>query len=89
MTGKEFEKQMSVLQTMLLTKEHGDRVPQKEWRGFVHIVISCMKDAFIKGESGSGVPGIIEKMETADNPLASAVASAVEWSYRQGTMARG
>ena len=89
MTGKEFEKQMSVLQTMLLTKEHGDRVPQKEWSGFVHIVISCMKDAFVKGESGSDVPELIEKMETANNPLATAIASAMRWSYRQGTMAKG
>lgn len=88
MTGKEFKKQMSVLQTMLLTKEHGDRVPQKEWSGFVHIVISCMKDAFVKGESGSGTPDLIAKMDAANNPLADAIASAMRWSYTEGQKAR-
>ena len=32
---------------------------------------------------------LIEKMESANNPLATAIASAMRWSYKQGTMARG
>lgn len=88
MTSKDFEKQMDVLQTMLLTKETKN-IPQKEWQGFVHIAIQCMRDAFEKGMSGSGTPDLIAKMETANNPLATAIASAMRWSYKQGTMARG
>ena len=87
MTGKDFEKQMDVLQTMLLTKETKN-IPQKEWRGFVHITINCMKDAFEHGMSGSGTPDLIAKMDAANNPLADAIASAMRWSYTEGQKAR-
>ena len=87
MTSKEFEKQMDVLQTMLLTEETKN-IPQKEWRGFVHITINCMKDAFEHGMSGSGTPDLIAKMDAANNPLADAIASAMRWSYTEGQKAR-
>lgn len=87
MTGKDFEKQMDVLQTMLLTKETKN-IPQKEWCGFVHITINCMKGAFEHGMSGSGTPDLIAKMDAANNPLADAIASAMRWSYTEGQKAR-
>lgn len=87
MTNKDFEKQMDVLQTMLLT-EGAKNIPQKEWRGFVHITINCMKDAFEHGMSGSGTPDLIAKMDAANNPLADAIASAMRWSYTEGMKAR-
>lgn len=88
MTSKEqFEKELEVLQTMLLTKEQGN-IPQKQWGGFVHIAVSCMREAFECGESGSGTPDLIAKMESLNNPLAEGIASAMRWSYTEGMKAR-
>lgn len=88
MTSKEqFEKELEVLQTMLLTKEQGN-IPQKQWTGFVHITVSCMREAFECGESGSGTPDLIAKMESLNNPLAEGIASAMRWSFEQGQKAR-
>jgi len=88
MTSKEFDIQLSALRTMLLTKEQGD-IPQEQWNGFVHIATECMRDAFRDGESGSGATtDLIAKMETAHNPLAEAIASAMRWSYTEGMKAR-
>lgn len=89
MTSKEqFEKELEVLQTMLLTKEQRN-IPQKQWSGFVHIAVSCMRDAFRDGESGSGATAdLIAEMETAHNPLAEAIASAMRWSFNRGQKAR-
>ena len=88
MTSKEqFEKELEVLQTMLLTKEQAN-IPQKQWSGFVHIAVSCMREAFECGESGSGTPDLIAKMESLNNPLSAAIASAMKWSFEQGQKAR-
>lgn len=85
---EQFGKALEVLSKMLLERGN-DGVNEREYRGFVHIATACMMDSFVCGESGSGVPELIEKMETANNPLATAIASAMRWSYKQGTMARG
>lgn len=85
---EQFKKALDVLAEMLLERGN-DGVNEREYRGFVHIATTCMMDSFICGESGSGVPGMIETMESANNPLASAIASAMKWSYRQGLEARG
>lgn len=88
MTSKEFDIQLSVLRTMLLTKEQGN-IPKAQWNGFVHIATECMRDAFRDGESGSGATAdLIATMETAHNPLAEAIASAMRWSYTEGMKAR-
>ena len=88
MTSKEFDIQLSALRTMLLTKEQGN-IPKEQWNGFVHIATQCMRDAFRDGESGSGATAdLIATMETAHNPLAEAIASAMRWSYTQGQKAR-
>ena len=85
---EQFGKALDVLTEMLLERGN-DGVNEREYRGFVHIATACMMDSFVSGESGSGIPELIKKMETANNPLASAIASAMKWSYRQGTMSRG
>lgn len=85
---EQFETALDVLSKMLLERGN-DGVNEREYRGFVHIATTCMMDSFVCGMSGSGTPDLIAKMETADNPLATAIASAMRWSYRQGTMAKG
>lgn len=85
---EQFETALDVLGEMLLERGN-DGVNEREYRGFVHIATACMMDSFVRGELGSGVPELIEKMESANNPLATAIASAMKWSYRQGLEARG
>ena len=85
---EQFKKVMSAFTEMLLTQEQGIE-PENEYRGFVHIATRLMIESFESGISGSSIPGVIEKLRTADNPLATAIASAMEWSYRQGIEARG
>lgn len=88
MTSKEFDIQLSVLRTMLLTKEQGN-IPKEQWNGFVHIATECMRDAFRDGESGSGATAVlIAEMENLNNPLSAAIASAMKWSFEQGQEAR-
>lgn len=88
MTSKEFDIQLSAIRTQLLTKEQGN-IPKEQWNGFVHIATQCMRDAFESGKSGSGATAdLIATMETAHNPLAEAIASAMRWSFEQGQKAR-
>ena len=85
---EQFGKALDVLTEMLLERGN-DGVNEREYRGFVHIATACMMDSFVSGESGSGIPELIKKMESANNPLATAFASAMQWSYKQVIMARG
>ena len=85
---EQFGKALDVLTEMLLERGN-DGVNEREYRGFVHIATACMMDSFVSGESGSGINKKKKKMESANNPLATAIASAMRWSYKQGIMARG
>lgn len=85
---EEFEKQMEVI-TVMLSEQKADGVEQKQWQGFIHIATTLMREAFADGMSGSGVPDMVAKLRSLNNPLALATASAVMWSFEQGVEARG
>ena len=87
MNSKEFESTMDTFTKLMLTQEH-EGFPETEFKGFVHIVDTWMRESFRMGASGSGVPHVIEKLRSANNPLATATADAMQWSYRQGKEAR-
>ena len=82
MQSEDFERTMTTFTGMMLTQEHE---PEAEFKKFVHIVDVWMRESFKMGASGSGVPNVIEKLRTMNNPLATATADAMQWSYRQGS----
>lgn len=86
MNSKEFKSTMDTFTKLMLTQEHD---PEPEYMGFVHIVDVWMRESFRMGASGSGVPHVIEKLRSANNPLATATADAMQWCYRQGIESRG
>ena len=89
MNSKEFESTMDAFTELMLTQEHDEEYPEAElFKEFVHIVDVWMRESFRMGASGSGVPHVIEKLRSANNPLATATADAMQWSYRQGQGAR-
>ena len=85
MRSEEFKSMMDAFTKLMLTQEHD---PEAEYMGFVHIVDVWMRESFRMGASGSGVPHVIAKLRSANNPLATATADAMQWSYRQGQNAR-
>lgn len=85
---EQFKKVMSAFTEMLLTQAQGMEA-ENEYRGFVHIATRLMIESFESGISGSGIPDVIEKLRTANNPLATAIVQSAEWSFRQGIEARG
>ncbi len=87
MNSKEFESTMDTFIKLMLTQEH-EGYPEPQFKEFVHIVDVWMRESYRNGASGSGVPHVIEKLRSANNPLATATADAMQWSYRQGQGAR-
>lgn len=86
MNSKEFESTMDAFIKLMLTQEHD---PEPEYMGFVHIVDVWMRESYRNGAMGSGVPHVIAKLRSANNPLCDALANAMQWSYKQGLKARG
>lgn len=87
MQSEDFERTMTTFTGMMLTQEH-EGFPEAEFRDWCHIVDTWMRESFRMGASGSGVPHVIAKLRSANNPLAEAIANAMQWSYRQGQGAR-
>lgn len=88
MKSEDFERTMTTFTVMMLTQEH-EGIPEAEFKGFVHIVDVWMRESFKMGAMGSGVPLVIAKLRSTNNPLATATADAMQWSYRQGIESRG
>ena len=88
MNSKEFESTMDTFTEMMLTQEH-EGFPEAEFRDWCHIVDVWMRESFKMGAMGSGVPLVIAKLRSTNNPLATATADAMQWSYRQGIESRG
>lgn len=86
MRSKDFERTMTTFTAMMLTQEHE---PETQFDDYVHILTEWMRESYKKGASGSGVPNVIEKLRSTNNPLALATADAMQWSYRQGIESRG
>ena len=82
MQSEEFKSMMTTFTGMMLSQEHE---PEAQFNGYVHILNQWMMESFNMGASGSGVPNVIEKLRTMNNPLATATADAMQWSYRQGS----
>lgn len=86
MQSEDFERTMTTFTGMMLTQEHE---PEAEFKEFVHVVDVWMRESFKMGAMGSGVPLVIAKLRSANNPLATATADAMQWCYRQGIESRG
>lgn len=82
MRSEEFKSMMTTFTDMMLSQEHE---PEAQFNGYVHILTEWMRESYEKGASGSSVPNVIEKLRTMNNPLATATADAMQWSYRQGS----
>lgn len=88
MRSKEFESTMDTFTKLMLTQEH-EGFPETEFKAFVHITDVWMRESFRMGAMGSGVPLVIAKLRSTNNPLATATADAMQWCYRQGIESRG
>lgn len=88
MNSKEFESTMDAFIKLMLTQEH-EGFPKAEFEQFVHITDTWMRESYRNGAMGSGVPHVIAKLRSANNPLCDALANAMQWSYKQGLKARG
>lgn len=88
MKSEEFESTMDTFIKLMLTQEH-EGFPEAEFKEFVRIVDVWMRESFNMGASGSGVPLVIAKLRSTNNPLATATADAMQWSYRKGIESRG
>lgn len=88
MNSKEFESTMDAFIKLMLTQEH-EGFPKAEFEQFVHITDTWMRESYRNGAMGSGVPHVIAKLRSANNPLCDALANAMQWSYEQGLKARG
>lgn len=86
MRSEDFERTMTTFTVMMLSQEHE---PEAQFDGYVRILTEWMRESYEKGASGSDVPNVIEKLRTMNNPLATATADAMQWSYRQGIESRG
>ena len=89
MNIKEFESTMDTFTKLMLTQEHEGEFPETEYKAFVHITDVWMRESYRNGAMGSGVPNVIEKLRTMNNPLSLATADAMQWCYRQGIESRG
>lgn len=88
MKSEEFESTMDTFIKLMLTQEH-EGFPEAEFAAFVHITDVWMRESYCNGAMGSGVPHVIAKLRSANNPLCDALANAMQWSYKQGLKARG
>lgn len=86
MKSEEFESTMDTFTKLMLTQEHE---PEAEFKEFVHVVDVWMRESFKMGAMGSDVPLVIAKLRSTNNPLATATADALQWSFRQGLESRG
>ena len=86
MRSEDFERTMTTFTGMMLSQEHE---PEAQFNDYVHVLTEWMRESYEKGASGSGVPNVIEKLRTMNNPLAFATADAMQWCYRQGIESRG
>lgn len=85
MKSEDFKRMMATFTDMMLTQEHE---PESQFSDYVHILTEWMMESFNMGASGSGTPHVIEKLRTMNNPLATATANAMQWSYGEGQKAR-